>query len=234
MEIAGVKISSCNFSVLRMIIHVIVVHAGTDNLSTTSPEQLSKEVLYTLQKIQENNKESRIVFSSIFKCTDKGLNPKIIALHKILNEELTLNGFDIFDNDNIHFPNLAKDGLHLDEDDTRKYASSLNKFMRYYKGRHCSSVHDSTKYRPIPKRNDLKIAFPNTVSLRKHRSELSMLLHEHSIEAIGLCETRLDNKVTDSNASIAGYRVFRNDRNRNGGGVAICIKEDFPELSIGN
>ena len=59
-----------------------------------------------------------------------------------------------------------------------------------------------------------------------------MLLHENSIDAFGLYETRLDNKVTDSNASIAGYRDFSNDRDLNGGGLAICIKEDFPELSV--
>ena len=100
-------------------------------MSSTSPEQLSTEVLDTLQKIQDNNKKSRVVFSSVFKRTDKGLNLKIIKLHKILNEELTLNGFDIIDNDNIHFSNLAKDGLHLNEGGTRKYASNLSKFMRY-------------------------------------------------------------------------------------------------------
>ena len=110
---------------------VIIVHAGTNNLSSTSPEQLSTEVLDTLQNIQDNNKQSKVVFSSVFKRTDKGLNLKIIKLHKILNEELTLNGFDIIDNDNIHFSNLAKDGLHLNEGGTRKYASNLSKFMRY-------------------------------------------------------------------------------------------------------
>ena len=41
---------------------VIIVHGGTNNLSTTSPEQMSREVLDTLQKIQENNKESKFVF----------------------------------------------------------------------------------------------------------------------------------------------------------------------------
>ena len=110
---------------------VIIVHAGTNNLSSTSPEQLSTEVLDTLQKIQDNNKQSKVVFSSVFKRTDKGLNLKIIKLHKILNEELTLNGFDIIDNDNIHFSNLAKDGLHLNESGTRKYARNLCKFMSY-------------------------------------------------------------------------------------------------------
>ena len=70
--------------------------------------------------------------------------------------------------------------------------------MRYCLGRHCSSVNDSNKPRPIRKRNGLTIVFLNIVSLRKHRHELSVLLHENSIDAIGLCETRLDNKVTDS------------------------------------
>ena len=110
---------------------VIIVHAGTNNLSSTSPEQLSTEILDTLQKKQDNNKKSKVVFSSVFKRTDKGLNLKIIKLHKILNEELTLNGFDTIDNDNIHFFNLAKDGLHLNGGGTRKYASNLSKFMRY-------------------------------------------------------------------------------------------------------
>ena len=89
---------------------VIIVDTGANNLSTTAPEQLSKEILDTLQKILGNNKESTIVFSSIFKRRDTGLNHKIVALHKIPNEELTLIGFEIIENDNINFSNLAKDG----------------------------------------------------------------------------------------------------------------------------
>ena len=59
-----------------------------------------------------------------------------------------------------------------------------------------------------------------------------MLLHENSIDAIGLCETMLDNKVTDSDVSIVSYRIFRNDRDLSGGGVAIYVKEDFPKTSV--
>ena len=79
-------------------------------------------------------------------------------------------------------------------------------------------------------KNGLKIVFLNIVCLRKHRYELGALLHENCIDAIGLCETRLDSKVTDSNVSIAGCRIFRNDRNLNGGGAAIYIKEDLLNL----
>ena len=126
-------------------------------------------------------------------------------MHKILNEELTLSDFDIIENDNINYFNLAKDGLHLNEGGTRKYTGSLSKFMRYG---HCSSVNDSNKSRPMRKRNGLKIAFLNIVSLCKRGYKLSVLLHENNIDAIGLCETRLDNKVTDLIISIAGYRAF--------------------------
>ena len=76
------------------------------------------------------------------------------------------------------------------------------------------------------------IAFLTIVSLRKHRHELHILLHDNDIDVIGLCETRLDEKVADSDVSIAGYTIFRNDRDMNGGGVAIYVKESFPEPSV--
>ena len=79
---------------------------------------------------------------------------------------------------------------------------------------------------------DVKIAFLDIESLRKHRHELSVLLHENTIDAIGLWETRLDNKVTDSTVSIEGYRVFRHHRELIVGDVAIYLKEDFLEHSI--
>ena len=68
--------------------------------------------------------------------------------------------------------------------------------------------------------------------MRKHRHKLSVLLHDNDIDVIGLCETRLDEKVPDSDVSIAGYKIFRNDRDLNGGGVAIYVKENFPEPSV--
>ena len=66
----------------------------------------------------------------------------------------------------------------------------------------------------------------------KHKHELSALLHDNDIDIIGLCETRLDDKITDSDVSIAGYKIFRNDRDLDGGGIAIYIKESLPEPSI--
>ena len=80
--------------------------------------------------------------------------------------------------------------------------------------------------------NGLKISFLNIVSLRKHRNELSIILHDNDIDIIGLSETRLDENIGDAEVSIEGYKIFRNDRNANGGGVAIYVKDTLPEPKI--
>ena len=78
----------------------------------------------------------------------------------------------------------------------------------------------------------LKIAFLNIVSLRKHMHELEIILKENEIDIIGLSETRLDSTVTDPMVSIEGYRIFRNDRDANGGGIAIYVRSSLPGLRI--
>ena len=78
----------------------------------------------------------------------------------------------------------------------------------------------------------LRLLFLNIVSLRKHRNELSIILHDNDIDIIGLSETRLDENIGDAEVSIEGYKIFRNDRNANGGGVAIYVKDTLPEPKI--
>ena len=70
------------------------------------------------------------------------------------------------------------------------------------------------------------------MSLRKHKSELGIILHDNNIDIIGLSETRLDSKVNESEVSIHGYRIFWNDRDSNGGGVAVYVRENLPEPII--
>ena len=45
------------------------------------------------------------------------------------------------------------------------------------------------------KRNGLKIAFLNIVSLREYKDELGIILHDKDIDIIGLSETHLDKNV---------------------------------------
>ena len=58
------------------------------------------------------------------------------------------------------------------------------------------------------------------------------MLNDHDIDIIGLSETRLDETISDSEVSINGYNIFRNDRDVNGGGVAIYVKASLPEPTV--
>ncbi len=80
----------------------------------------------------------------------------------------------------------------------------------------------------VRKSNGLKIAFLNIVSLRKYKNELSIILHDNNIDIIGLSETQLDDRITDTEVLIEGFTIFRNDRNVSGGGVAIYVKDSLP------
>jgi len=44
---------------------------------------------------------------------------------------------------------------------------------------------------------------------------------------LSINETWLDNSITDSALYIPGFNIFRNDRNRNGGGVALYVRSEF-------
>ena len=82
------------------------------------------------------------------------------------------------------------------------------------------------------KRNGLKSTFLNIVSLQEHKSELGIILHDNNIDIIGLSETRLDSKVNDSEVSMHGYRIYRNDRGSNGGGVTVFYFYQYGKISL--
>ena len=112
----GLRIKDVATLVGKSSSDVITVHAGTNNIATCSPEQLCKEVVDTLKKIQDNNPTSRIGFSATFRRKDDlHLIAKVTKVNKLLEEELALNGIDFIDNSNILFSNLWEDGLHIND-----------------------------------------------------------------------------------------------------------------------
>ena len=51
--------------------------------------------------------------------------------------------------------------------------------------------------------------------------------HCEAISCVFFCcivETWLDSDISDAEVYISGYRVFRHDRNRHGGGVLVYVK----------
>ena len=84
----------------------------------------------------------------------------------------------------------------------------------------------------IGKKNGLLLSSLNIVSLRKHMHELEITLRDYNIDILTLYETRLKPLIDEKEVTIPGYKIYRNDRNKNGGGVAIYVKDDLPEPKL--
>ena len=62
---------------------------------------------------------------------------------------------------------------------------------------------------------------------------LSTIVEHYDVDIFGLCETHLDSTINSNTIAFDGFTLFRKDRNRRGGGVAIYVKSSFmPELFI--
>lgn len=74
----------------------------------------------------------------------------------------------------------------------------------------------------------LKLAHLNINSLRNKIHDLSSLLLNNDIHVIAITETHLDELIEDSVIYIQGYNVYRMDRDRYSGGVALYIQDHIP------
>ena len=88
----------------------------------------------------------------------------------------------------------------------------------------------------------MAIASLNVNSLLLHIDEIRTLVKNLGIHILAINETKLDGTIDVALVSIDGYSIKRRDRNRNGGGVALYIKDsivdkcsirvDLPESSL--
>lgn len=65
----------------------------------------------------------------------------------------------------------------------------------------------------------------NITSLPAHIDELRIWVENQNLDLLAINETRLASSIPDSCVTIKGYKIIRKDRNRNGGGVAIYIRD---------
>ena len=86
----------------------------------------------------------------------------------------------------------------------------------------------------------LAIASLNVNSLLLHIDEIKNLIKGKSINVLALNATKLDDKIASDLLRIDGYTLYREDRARNGGGVAVHVSDslkhsrrnDFPERAL--
>lgn len=70
----------------------------------------------------------------------------------------------------------------------------------------------------------MKIIHWNARSIQNKLDELKQLASDNEINIVALNETHLDAHKT---LKAPGYKIYRNDRNKHGGGVALFIKNDI-------
>ena len=85
---------------------------------------------------------------------------------------------------------------------------------------------NTTKWN-IFKTKVLHLIHLNINSLLPKIDELRHMARLSNAAVIGICESKLDKSITNSEILIDNYDLLRCDRNRNGGGVACYIRNDL-------
>ena len=70
-----------------------------------------------------------------------------------------------------------------------------------------------------------RIAHLNTTSLPEYIDQLRLYLINKPVDILGINETRLNDSIDNAEVHIQGYDLYRKDRNRLGGGVAIYARD---------
>ena len=108
---------------------IIIIYAGTNNIRESAPESLVHDTMTALNRIQKQNPSAHIAFSSVFRGREH--NEKLQNFNHLIEQELSLHGFDFIDNSKIYFSNLWKDGLYINDQGIRKYGGNICNFIRY-------------------------------------------------------------------------------------------------------
>eukprot|EP00794_Sanderia_malayensis_P005200 gene5201-5855_t len=76
-------------------------------------------------------------------------------------------------------------------------------------------------------RKGVVVATLNVNSLLHHIDEIRLIIKDLGIHILAINETKLDGSIADDLVGVQGYSIKRCDRNRNGGGVAIYVKDNL-------
>ena len=82
------------------------------------------------------------------------------------------------------------------------------------------------------KASNMRYLSINCNSVSSKRAELENLVAYTSPDVLLLTETKIDSSVSTSEFLPAGYRGFRKDRNRSGGGVMVAVEDCFTTSEV--
>ena len=95
-----------------------------------------------------------------------------------------------------------------------------------------SSILNKSDSAHSPKNSKCSIYYTNCRSLPPKIDELRVQVASCNPEIVAITASWLDPSITNSEIMIPGYMTYRRDRNRNGGGLVLFVKDSLPVSSI--
>lgn len=90
---------------------------------------------------------------------------------------------------------------------------------------HSNQISNKSPFIFLDKHQGIKLCQHNVRSLPSKLDHIRLSLEGQPLDILSVNETWLDNSIRNSDIHIPGYTIERNDRSREGGGVACYIKE---------
>ena len=93
----------------------------------------------------------------------------------------------------------------------------------------CSSANVGTH---TDNRSNLSLIYFNARSLVPKFDELCLIVTAHNPDIIAIVESWLCPDISDNEIRIPGYYLFRQDRNRHGGGIVLYVRDHLTAVVL--
>ena len=215
-----------------------IIHVGKNSLNKENPAEIVNDILRIVEICRIYGVNDVHVASITYRVDFQKL---VSQINDLLRAKQFLNNFSFIENDNITAAHIWRDKLHLNNNGTIVLA---NNFIKSVNRKHIawlkfSSIQNSLlNGQSSPnhsildfQKNEMHgapVGQINTNSIRNKFEPFKKLV-KGNLDIIVVTESKLDESFPQRQFLIAGYNLpFRADRNRNGGGIIIYVREDIP------
>ena len=110
---------------------------------------------------------------------------------------------------------------------SRNSNNKRNKEKSFLSINECSNAFDSVKVHKLKNSKNIIIGHLNVNSLRNKIIAVEELMRD-KVDICLFSETKLDETFPNQQFKIHGYKMYRRDRNKHGGGVLCYVNENIP------
>ena len=116
-------------NLLHEDLETVIIHAGTNNATTDTPQMIVDKLITLKQNIEGSLPKNRVIISNLIARTDNTKANSTIRKTNRLIKELQIQTVD---NSNISGKHLGKRGLHLNQEGNTVFASNLLHAIRNF------------------------------------------------------------------------------------------------------